>query len=267
MMKKEDVLTYLTKIPKGMVTTYKDIAHFYHTKAYQAVGLFLHQNEDAILYPCYKVVKSDGTLASNYKFGGKEKQRELLEKEGIIFQNDKIDLTTYGFSLILETKRLYLRPFVLKDLPALESIMNDKVMFYYEKHFTKEDIYNWYLNQRNRYKTGYGLLACCLKETGEVIGQIGLTRQEIPQANVCELGYIFSDKHWHKHYVTEASKALIMLAYQRGIKDVYSIIKWNNYPSQYVALSNHMLKVGEFVKVYCGKEMPHYIYKVSKDGL
>lgn len=94
---KTDVFDLVKKIPKGKVTTYKEIANEMDTKAYQAVGNILAKNEYGFLdggkIPCHRVVRSDGTVGGfcGQKCGKKvcEKKR-LLKKEGIIFKGDKI---------------------------------------------------------------------------------------------------------------------------------------------------------------------------------
>ena len=47
----------------------------------------------------YKVVKSNGELSQNYAFGGAEKQRERLIKDGIAVDNGKVDLKLYKWNL------------------------------------------------------------------------------------------------------------------------------------------------------------------------
>ena len=94
---KEQVLEYLRTVPRGKVVTYGQIAeHFGNKKAARAVGNMLHQNPDMLLYPCYKVVNSKGRLTENYVFGGIDKQRELLEQEGIKVVDYTVDLSEYG---------------------------------------------------------------------------------------------------------------------------------------------------------------------------
>lgn len=86
------------KIPAGKVTTYKEIAIALNTKAYQAVGQALKCNPFAPEVPCHRVVSSNGTIGG---FKGKRRGKEikqkiiLLEKEGIVLQNGKIDLGKY----------------------------------------------------------------------------------------------------------------------------------------------------------------------------
>ncbi len=93
---KEKVYNYLLTIPKGKVVTYSQIAEYLGNKNLaRVVGNILHNNKDEYKYPCYKVVNSKGKLSSNFAFGGIEKQKEKLEKDGIEVINFKVDLLKY----------------------------------------------------------------------------------------------------------------------------------------------------------------------------
>ncbi len=93
---KEKVYNYLLTIPKGKVVTYSQIAQYLGNKNLaRVVGNILHNNKDEYKYPCYKVVNSKGKLSSNFAFGGIEKQKEKLEKDGIEVINFKVDLLKY----------------------------------------------------------------------------------------------------------------------------------------------------------------------------
>lgn len=93
---KEKVYNYLRIIPKGKVVTYGQIAEYLgNKKLARAVGNILHNNPDEEKYPCYKVVNSKGTLSKHFAFGGIEKQKEKLEKDGIIVIDYKVDLDKY----------------------------------------------------------------------------------------------------------------------------------------------------------------------------
>ena len=86
----------LKKIPKGKVTTYAALANVAgNYKGSRAAGNAMNCNLDPDGFPCYKVVKSDGTLGG-YAFGVKEKIRRL-EKDGIEIKNGKIDLKKFGY--------------------------------------------------------------------------------------------------------------------------------------------------------------------------
>lgn len=93
---KEKVYEFLTTVPKGKVVTYGQIAeHLGNRKFARVVGNILHNNPDPIKYPCYKVVDRNGNLSDNYAFGGIEKQKQLLERDGITVNNYKVDLDKY----------------------------------------------------------------------------------------------------------------------------------------------------------------------------
>ena len=89
--------TYLivSTIPKGMVLTYKMVAHYAHVTNPRLVGNYLHQNLDPISIPCHRVVNSQGRCAKTYAFGGLDVQLEKLKNEAIKANKSKIDLEKY----------------------------------------------------------------------------------------------------------------------------------------------------------------------------
>ena len=78
----------LLQIPKGKVTTYREIAHALETKAYRAVGQAMNRNPNLVRVPCHRVVKSNGEVGG-YAQGEIEKIKLLLE-EGIAIRKNKI---------------------------------------------------------------------------------------------------------------------------------------------------------------------------------
>jgi methylated-DNA-[protein]-cysteine S-methyltransferase len=83
----------LKKVPKGKITTYKEIAKALNSKAYRAVGQAMNKNPFAPRVPCHRVIQSNGTIGG-FATGQKNKIK-LLKKEGIIIKNNKIDLKKY----------------------------------------------------------------------------------------------------------------------------------------------------------------------------
>jgi len=77
------------QIPRGSVLSYGDIARLSGTHP-RVVGWALHRNPDPEIIPCHRVVFRDGSLSPGYAFGGAGKQREILEKEGVEFNGDKV---------------------------------------------------------------------------------------------------------------------------------------------------------------------------------
>lgn len=79
----------LKLVPKGKITTYKEIAHALNTKAYRAVGNAMANNQHIIVIPCHRVVKSDGNIGQYAK--GIEQKTRLLKSEGIPIKDNKIE--------------------------------------------------------------------------------------------------------------------------------------------------------------------------------
>lgn len=73
------------KIPRGKVMTYGQVALIADVTTPRVVGFALHVNSDPENIPCHRVVFANGSLTPGYAFGGEEKQREKLQKEGVIF--------------------------------------------------------------------------------------------------------------------------------------------------------------------------------------
>lgn len=117
---------------------------------------------------------------------------------------------------ILETQRLSLREMTKDDFPALCKILQDaEVMYAYEHAFSDEEVVAWLDKNLTRYeKDGFGLWAVVLKETGEMIGQCGLTLQNADDKEVLEVGYLFQKAFWHKGYATEAAIACKIMPFR-----------------------------------------------------
>lgn len=85
------------RIPRGRVATYGKVAEMAgNPKMSRAVGNALHRNTDPEGVPCYRVVNSKGELASEFVFGGKDVQAELLRHDGIEVVDGRVDLDKYG---------------------------------------------------------------------------------------------------------------------------------------------------------------------------
>lgn len=171
--------------------------------------------------------------------------------------------------MVLETERLILRLLAQSDYGALCRILQDEeVMYAYEHAFSGGEVQEWLDKQKSRYQEhGFGLWAVILKETGEFIGQCGLTLQDCRGEQVVEVGYLFARDHWHQGYATEAAAACKEYAFtELGVEEVYSIIRDTNISSQGVARRNGMTKKGTLIKHYYGMDMPHYIFSVRREG-
>lgn len=165
--------------------------------------------------------------------------------------------------MILETERLYLRKMNQGDYEALCRILQDaEAMYAYEGAFSDTEVQEWLDRQISRYeKWGFGMWAAVLKETGEMIGQCGLTMQPWKGKEVLEIGYLFQRAYWHKGYATEAARACKKYAFETlNASEVCSIIRDTNTASRKVAVRNGMAAEDSWIKHYRGVDMPHDRY-------
>jgi O-6-methylguanine DNA methyltransferase len=86
----QQILTYLQHIPHGKVVSYSYLAHMFKTSP-RAVARIMSSNKHPDIFPCYKVVRKDGSLAGYSCEGGITRKKQLLHAEGIKFSGDKID--------------------------------------------------------------------------------------------------------------------------------------------------------------------------------
>jgi len=77
---REEVLSFLLNIPKGKIVTYKTLAEIFNLHP-RTIGKILSSNAHPEIYPCYKVVRSDGFVGGYNR--GIRKKIEKLKKEGI----------------------------------------------------------------------------------------------------------------------------------------------------------------------------------------
>lgn len=154
-----------------------------------------------------------------------------------------------------------------RDLPALNAIMQDaETMVAYEGPFDDAMVVAWLERTLTRYREdGFGLWAVALRETGEMIGQCGLTRQHILDEDVIEVGYLFNRAHWHRGYAVEAATACRDHAFEiLGIERVYAQVRDTNLASMNVAIRLGMTVRGRFEKHYRGVDMPHLAFAVDR---
>ena len=153
------------------------------------------------------------------------------------------------------------------DYEALSRILQDETTMYaYNGAFNDAETQDWLDRQIARYhEYGFGLWAVVLKETGEMIGQCGLTMQPWNNTQVLEIGYLLQKDYWHKGYAIEAARSCKEYAFTKLKADeVCSIIRDTNTASQNVAIRNDMTVIDTGVKHYRGIDMVHYRYSVKR---
>ena len=136
--------------------------------------------------------------------------------------------------MILETERLFLREMTMGDFDALYAVLGDKeIMQHYPYSFDEERVRSWIERNMKRYTDdGFGLWAVCLKDTGEMIGDCGLTLQNIDGQMLPEIGYHIRKDQQRKGYAKEAAMAVRDWAFgNTEYPALYSYCKYTNVGS------------------------------------
>ena len=85
----EQIYLVVQSIPRGKVASYGQVARLAgNPRMSRVVGYALHVNPDPEHIPCYRVVNRFGEVSPAFAFGGENRQRELLEADGVRFDND-----------------------------------------------------------------------------------------------------------------------------------------------------------------------------------
>ena len=135
---------------------------------------------------------------------------------------------------ILETERLFLREMTMGDFDALYAVLSDpEIMQHYPYSFDEERVRSWIERNMKRYTDdGFGLWAVCLKDTGEMIGDCGLTLQNIDGQILPEIGYHIRRDQQRKGYAKEAAMAVRDWAFgNTEYPALYSYCKYTNVGS------------------------------------
>ena len=93
----EQVYQLCKQVPKGKVTTYKEIAGVLGMSGFQAIGQILKKNPYPDIVPCFKIVKSSGEIGGYCGSNPKNISIKIqkLQKEGIVIKDNKVNLSKY----------------------------------------------------------------------------------------------------------------------------------------------------------------------------
>ena len=164
----------------------------------------------------------------------------------------------------IETERLILRELTLDDLDDLHAIFSDpESMQHYPGSFSLEKSKKWIERNIKRYATNeFGLWGVILKEENKLIGDCGITMQNINGKMEPEIGYHINKNYTNNGYATEAAIACRDYAFNfLKLNRLYSYMKYTNAASMRVAEKNGM----EFVtEVEDQKNIKTRIYSISR---
>lgn len=137
-----------------------------------------------------------------------------------------------------DTKRLTFAEMTVDDLDHMAALLGDAdVMRYYPRAKDRDEELGWIRwNQGLYQREGFGLWVIGLRETGEFVGDCGLTPQEVEGAVDVEVGYHVQVELQGYGYATEAATACRDHARDMlGVKRLIAIVHPDNTPSQRVA--------------------------------
>src|SRR5581483_3485115 len=148
------------------------------------------------------------------------------------------------------TARLLLRELTLGDVDDLLEVLGDaEAMRHYPRPKSRDETAGWIEWSIGLYPQALGLHGVVLASTGELIGDCGLTYQDVEGTAEVEIGYHLKPRHWGHGYATES--ALAWRDYARdvlGLDRLVAIVAPGNEPSQAVATRMGMSLEREFVK-------------------
>ena len=166
--------------------------------------------------------------------------------------------------MIFETQRLILREYTQADFPELLKLLSDPVtMQHYPKPYDERGTHRWIdWSLQNYEKYGFGWRAMELKETGEFIGDCGITLQNIDGQLLPEIGYHIHKNYWRKGYGKEAAKAVLDWAFTNTDYDcLYSYMTAGNVASYATAESVGMQRIKEYTDETDGLL---YVYAITR---
>lgn len=165
--------------------------------------------------------------------------------------------------MILETERLSLREITADDLDDLLEIWGDpEAMRFFPRTFDHQAMREWIERNQRRYEQyGHGLWAVILRIEEKLVGDCGLTVQEVDGVEELEVGYHFNRKYWGRGLATEAARACMDYAVERlGRRRIISMIRPENAPSRRVAERNGL----RIEKEIFWRGYQHYVYAIER---
>lgn len=134
--------------------------------------------------------------------------------------------------------RLTFREMADSDLDDMAALLGDEdVMRYYPLPLTRDEARDWIARNQRRYRVhGFGLWIISRRDSGEFVGDCGLSLQPVDGVAELEVGYHVRTALQGRGYATEAAAASRDFARDvLGAARLTAIINPLNVPSQKVA--------------------------------
>lgn len=88
----------VSEIPPGHVLTYGEVARLAGMpRMARRVSQALRRAPRGVRLPWHRVINAQGKISFPENSNGWQQQKDLLEGEGVVFLNGKIDLERYGY--------------------------------------------------------------------------------------------------------------------------------------------------------------------------
>ena len=161
------------------------------------------------------------------------------------------------------TNRLVLRRWNADDAPALHALITDLRVAEWlgSADLTLADVPPWIeTNELSFDERGYGRFAVVDRETGELVGRVGMAYAEqwhgTPEKE--EIGWVIHPDRWGEGLATEAAAAVIADTFRRvGLERIVSFTMPTNIASRRV-----MEKLGfAFERDIVHRGLPHLLYR------
>jgi RimJ/RimL family protein N-acetyltransferase len=114
---------------------------------------------------------------------------------------------------VLTTKRLVLRPLLMRDEAAVRDLAGSKriadLCLWPLYEYGGKSARRWIGETRKRWTSGRGAeFAIELRRSGRMVGLIGLDGLD-SRHDSAELGFVLNERHWGNHYATEAAVVVV----------------------------------------------------------
>ena len=155
----------------------------------------------------------------------------------------------------------------MDDAPFIHSLLSDpEHMRYFPRTYSLDEARGWIDWQLNLYRDhGFGLWVLELKETDELVGQCGLTIQDVEGVDEIEIGYHISKAYWRQGLATEAASACRDFAFDvLGLERIVITTSVDNIPSRGVARKVGMSFAKDYIKVREGKELAQVLFTLDR---
>jgi RimJ/RimL family protein N-acetyltransferase len=167
--------------------------------------------------------------------------------------------------LILETNRLRLREYATSDLNNVMKMFSDaETMRFHPNVQTREEGAAWIAAQQASYaKDGCGAWACELRDSGQFIGQVGLSKQEVNGQNEINLFYTFLPAFTVAGYGGEILRGCMLYGFEKyKVAQIISLIRPEN--ATHLRLAQRLGMTQNKTAVY--RDTVHEIWGMKRRG-